>query len=46
MTSTFELPAELTIYGATETGGALLAWAAEQTTQSQRRLNVSALQVK
>lgn len=46
MTSTFELPAELTIYGATETGGALLAWAAEQTTKSQRRLNVSALQVK
>ncbi len=46
MTSTFELPTELTIYGAMETRDALLAWATEQTTRPNRTLEVSALQVK
>jgi len=46
MTTTFQLPTELTIYGAMETRDALLAWAAEQTTKPNRTLEVSAQQVK
>jgi ABC-type transporter Mla MlaB component len=46
MTTTFELPAELTIYGAAETREALLAWVTEQTSKSSRTLQVSAAQVE
>ena len=46
MTTTFELPAELTIYGAAATREALLAWVTEQTSQSNRTLQVSAAQVE
>ena len=46
MTTTFELPGELTIYGALETREALLAWVTEQTAKSHRTLHVSASQVE
>ncbi len=45
MTSTFDLPAELTIYSAIETRDALLAWASEQTARSSSQLEVSAAAV-
>lgn len=45
MTSTFELPAELTIYSAIETRDALLAWASEQAARSSSQLEVSAAAV-
>ena len=46
MSTTFELPAELTIYSAMETRDALLAWATEQSAKPHRTLDVSALQVQ
>ena len=46
MTTTFELPAELTIYSAMETRDALLAWATEQSAKPHRTLDVSASQVR
>lgn len=45
MTTPFELPAELTIYGAVETRDALLAWVAEQSAKASSHLEVSARQV-
>lgn len=42
MTKPFDLPAELTIYGAVETRVALLAWVSERSAQSGRTLEVSA----
>lgn len=45
MNKPFELPAELTIYGAVETRDAMLAWVAEQSVQAGRTLEVSAGQV-
>jgi ABC-type transporter Mla MlaB component len=42
MNKPFELPAELTIYGAVETRDAMLAWVAERSAQSGRTLEVSA----
>lgn len=42
MNKPFELPAELTIYGAVETRDAMLAWVAERSAQSARTLEVSA----
>lgn len=45
MSLAFELPAELTIYGALETRDALLAWVTEHTGKSDRTLDISARQV-
>jgi anti-anti-sigma regulatory factor len=45
MSTPFELPAELTIYGAVETRDALLAWVAEQSAESSSLLEVSAREV-
>lgn len=46
MSTTFELPAELTIYSAMETRVSLLAWATEQASKPHRTLEVSARQVQ
>jgi len=46
MSTPYQLPGELTIYSATETRDSLLAWATEQSTQSQHTLEVSARAVK
>ena len=45
MSAAFELPAELTIYGALETRDALLAWVTEHSSKSDRTLNISAKDV-
>ena len=42
MNAVFELPAELTIYGALETRDALLVWVTERKGKSDRPLNISA----
>lgn len=42
MSVPFELPAELTIYGALETRDALLAWVTEHTGKSDHTLDISA----
>ena len=45
MSVAFELPAELTIYGALETRDALLAWATQHLGKSDRVLEISAREV-
>lgn len=45
MTTPFMLPAELTIYSALDTRDALLTWVAEQTSNSEVALQVSAREV-
>lgn len=42
MGTQFELPSEVTIYNATETRDALLAWAAEQPVKGSEKLQVCA----
>ena len=46
MSERFELPAELTIYGAMETRDALLAWVKAQAPQASTVLNLSARRVE
>ena len=46
MNKPFDLPEEMTIYSAVETRDALLAWVAEQTTQSSKLLEISAANVR
>lgn len=46
MSTPFELPAEMTIYGAVETRDALLNWVTEQSAQSAKVLEVSAAKVE
>jgi anti-anti-sigma regulatory factor len=45
MSVAFELPAELTIYGALEIRDALLAWVAQHSDKSDRVLDISAKEV-
>ena len=45
MSVAFELPAELTIYGALETRDALLAWVTQHAGKSDRTLDISAKEV-
>ncbi|MDP2000346.1 MAG: STAS domain-containing protein [Rhodoferax sp.] len=45
MSVAFELPAELTIYGALETRDALLAWVTQHSGKSDRMLEISAKEV-
>lgn len=45
MSAAFELPAELTIYGALETRDALLAWVTQHSGKSDRTLDISAKEV-
>ena len=45
MSDAFELPAELTIYGALETRDALLAWVTQHAGKSDRTLDISAKEV-
>ncbi len=46
MTTSFELPEEMTIYSALETRDKLLAWVTEQTAKSSKMLEVSAAKVE
>ena len=46
MSTAFELPEEMTIYGAVETRDALLAWVAAQGSQSDQSLEISAAKVR
>lgn len=46
MSTPFELPEEMTIYGAVETRDALLAWVTEQGTPSAKPLAISASNVR
>ncbi len=46
MSKAFELPEEMTIYGALETRDALLAWVAEQGSESDKSLEISAAKVR
>lgn len=45
MSDAFELPAELTIYGALETRDALLAWVTQHASKSDHTLDISAKEV-
>ena len=45
MSVAFELPAELTIYGALETRDALLVWVTQHSGKSDRMLEISAKEV-
>ena len=45
MSDAFELPVELTIYGALETRDALLAWVRQHAGKSNRNLDISAKDV-
>jgi ABC-type transporter Mla MlaB component len=45
MSTPFELPEEMTIYGAVETRDALLTWVTEQSAKGSKMLQVSAAKV-
>lgn len=46
MSTSFELPEEMTIYSALETRDKLLAWVTEQTAKSTKMLEVNAAKVE